>query len=378
MDEPPAPGNGAGGGPARLPWGELALLLDVKDLVVSFPTPDGLVEAVRGVSFAVEVGKTLGVVGESGSGKSVAAQTVIGLTRGARVSGSALFEGRDLLQMSRKELREVRGSKIGMVFQDPLSSLHPFYRVGWQVSEAIRAHEKVSKAVARRRAVELLGLVGIPHPERRVDDYPHQFSGGMRQRAMIAIALALNPSLVIADEPTTALDVTVQAQVLELMKRLQVELGMAIIMITHDLGIIADMADEVMIMYAGKVMETASRRDAYYRPHHPYTSGLLESLPQSGHEGERLVPIPGQPPSLIDPPPGCPFWPRCAFAMPKCRAEVPPLREVPGALGHRSACWLPLELTGHSVEADAARHLASVAEGGVAMSAAGGEAGHGR
>jgi oligopeptide/dipeptide ABC transporter ATP-binding protein len=350
--------------------------LEVKDLVVTFPTPDGLVEAVRGVNFAVEVGKTLGVVGESGSGKSVAAQTVIGLTRGARVSGSALFDGRDLLQMSRKELREVRGSKIGMVFQDPLSSLHPFYRVGWQVTEAIRAHERVSKPVARRRAVELLGLVGIPHPERRVDDYPHQFSGGMRQRAMIAIALALNPSLVIADEPTTALDVTVQAQVLELMKQLQAELGMAIIMITHDLGIIADMA--VMIMYAGKVMEVANRHDVYYRPHHPYTAGLLESLPQSGHEGERLVPIKGQPPSLIAPPPGCPFWPRCAFAMPRCRAEVPPLRDVPGTTGHRSACWLPLELTGHSVEVDAARHLASAAEGGVAMSAAGGGTGHGR
>ncbi len=348
------------------------MLLEVKDLVVSFPTPDGLVEAVRGVSFAVGAGKTLGVVGESGSGKSVTAQTVIGLTRGARVSGSALFEGRDLLKMSRDQLRQVRGSKIGVVFQDPLSSLHPFYKVGWQIEEAIRAHEKVSRAEARRRAVELLGLVGIPHPARRVDDYPHQFSGGMRQRAMIAIALALNPSLVIADEPTTALDVTVQAQVLELMKRLQAELGMAIIMITHDLGIIADMADEVMIMYAGKVMETASRHDLYYEPHHPYTTGLLGSLPQSGHEGERLVPIPGQPPSLIGPPPGCPFWPRCGFAMPKCRLEVPPLRAVPGAPGHTSACWLPLELTGYSVEVDAARHLAAVAEGATAVATASG------
>jgi peptide/nickel transport system ATP-binding protein len=345
------------------------LLLEVNDLVVSFPTPDGLVEAVRGVSFAVDTGQTLGVVGESGSGKSVAAQTVIGLTRGARVSGRALFDGRDLLKMSRSELRQVRGSDISMVFQDPLSSLHPFYKVGWQISEAIRAHEKVSKTEARKRAIDLLGLVGIPHPARRVDDYPHQFSGGMRQRAMIAIALALNPKLVIADEPTTALDVTVQAQVLELMKRLQAEFGMAIIIITHDLGIIADMADQVMIMYAGRVMETANRRDIYYQPHHPYTSGLLESLPQSGHEGERLLPIAGQPPSLIGPPPGCPFWPRCSFAMPKCRTDVPPFRPLPGAPEHRSACWLPLELVGRSPEVDAARHLASVAEGGRALSA---------
>ncbi|HYA45873.1 MAG TPA: ABC transporter ATP-binding protein, partial [Acidimicrobiales bacterium] len=334
----------------------------MKDLVVSFPTPDGVVEAVRGVSFALDEGSTLGVVGESGSGKSVAAQTMIGLTRGALVSGSALFEGRDLLEMSREELKAVRGPKIAMVFQDPLSSLHPYYKIGWQIAEAIRAHEKVGKAAARRRAVELLGMVGIPHPERRVDDYPFQFSGGMRQRAMIAIALSLNPSLLIADEPTTALDVTVQAQVLELMMRLQAELGMAIIVITHDLGIIAGMADQVMIMYGGQVMETASRRDMYYSPHHPYTSGLLESLPQSGHEGERLLPIQGQPPSLIGPPSGCPFWPRCGFAMPRCRAETPPLRPIAGPGDHRSACWLPLDLLGHSVLVDAARHLASVVE----------------
>jgi peptide/nickel transport system ATP-binding protein len=347
------------------------LLLEVNDLAVSFPTPDGVVEAVRGVTFAVAAGSTLGIVGESGSGKSVAAQTVMGLTRHARISGSALFNGQELLKMGREELRAVRGSKIGMVFQDPLSSLHPYYKVGWQITEAIRAHQKVGKAQAHRRAVELLSMVGIPNPERRVDDYPHQFSGGMRQRAMIAMALALHPSLLIADEPTTALDVTVQAQVLELMKHLQHELGMAIIIITHDLGIIADMADQVLIMYAGKVMETANRRDTYYLPHHPYTSGLLESLPQSGHEGERLLPIPGQPPSLIAPPSGCPFWPRCSFAMPKCRVEAPPLRQLPGSPEHRSACWLHLELTGHSVEVDAARHLASVAEGGAELSSAG-------
>ena len=346
------------------------LLLDVQDLVVSFPTPDGVVEAVRGVSFAVGSGKTLGIVGESGSGKSVAAQTVIGLTRGARISGRALFDGADLLKMSRADLQAVRGARIGMVFQDPLSSLHPDYKVGWQITEAIRTHERVTRAQAHRRAVELLGMVGIPNPESRVNDYPHQFSGGMRQRAMIAMALALHPSLVIADEPTTALDVTVQAQVLELMKHLQADLGMAIIIITHDLGIIADMADQVIIMYGGRVMETAGRRDAYYRPHHPYTSGLLNSLPQSGHEGERLSPIPGQPPSLIEPPPGCPFWPRCSFAMPRCRSEVPPLRGLPGPPVHRSACWLPVELTGSSEEVDAGRRLASAASGGVALSAA--------
>jgi oligopeptide/dipeptide ABC transporter ATP-binding protein len=330
----------------------------VQDLVVSFPTPDGVVEAVRGVSYSVDTGKTLGIVGESGSGKSVSAQTVIGLTRGARVRGCAWFDGSDLLRMSPGELQKLRGDKISMVFQDPLSSLHPYYKVGWQIVEAIRAHERVPKARARKRAVELLRMVGIPHPERRVDDYPHQFSGGMRQRAMIAIALALDPALVIADEPTTALDVTVQAQVLELMKGLQAELGMAIIMITHDLGVIADMADQVVIMYGGKVMETAGRRDTYYRPHHPYTCGLLGSLPQSGHEGERLFSIAGQPPSLIKPPPGCPFWPRCRFAMVKCRSEAPLLRPVAGP-EHRSACWLPVELTGISGEVDSARRAAS-------------------
>jgi peptide/nickel transport system ATP-binding protein len=322
------------------------------------------------VSFAVERGKTLGIVGESGSGKSVATQTVVGLTRGARISGHAWFEGRDLLTASRAELQSVRGKKIGMVFQDPLSSLHPYYRVGWQIVEAVRAHEKVPKAQARQRAVELLTMVGIPHAAERVDDYPHQFSGGMRQRAMIAMALALDPSLLIADEPTTALDVTVQAQVLELTKHLQDVMGMAIILITHDLGIIAGTADQVMIMYAGKVMETAGRHDVYYRAHHPYTSGLLNSLPQSGHEGERLVPVPGQPPSLISPPPGCPFWPRCAFAMAKCRSDAPPLRPLPGAEDHRSACWLPLELTGRTEEVDAARRRASQAEDGAAFSTA--------
>src|SRR5215475_2753596 len=231
-------------------------LLAVEDLTVSFPTADGLVEAVRGISFEVESGKTLGIVGESGSGKSVSTQTIVGLTHGARISGRAVFEGRDLLTMSQEDLRRVRGAQIAMIFQDPLSSLHPQYRVGWQIVEAIRAHQDTSKTAARSRAIELLGLVGIPQPARRVDDYPHQFSGGMRQRAMIAMAIALNPRLLIADEPTTALDVTVQAQIIELMKELQLERQMAMVLITHDLGVVAEVADHVAVMYGGRVVES--------------------------------------------------------------------------------------------------------------------------
>ncbi len=339
-------------------------LLAVEDLHVSFPTADGLVDAVRGVSFGVERGMTLGIVGESGSGKSVATQTILGLTQGARVSGRALFEGEDLLAMGPEQLRSVRGAKIAMIFQDPMSGLHPYYRVGWQITEMIRAHEQVSRAQARRRAVELLGLAGIPQPQRRVNDYPHQFSGGMRQRAMIAMALALNPVLLIADEPTTALDVTVQAQVLEVMERLQEELGTAIIMITHDLGVIAGMADEVVVMYAGQVMEQADRRATYYRPHHPYTVGLLGSLPQAGSPAGELRPIPGQPPSLIDPPPGCPFHPRCRFVMDRCMDQEPPLRPVAGgpAGNHLSACWLPTDLVGLGANPDAERARAAAAQ----------------
>src|SRR6187549_3816892 len=232
-----------------------APLLDVRDLRVAFRTPDGVLEAVSGLSFSVARGQVLGIVGESGSGKSVATQTMVGLTRGARIMGEALFEGQNLLAMAPDELRALRGRAIAMIFQNPLSSLHPLYRVGWQIVEMIQAHESVTPRQARARAIELLGLVGIPRPERRVDDYPHQFSGGMLQRAMIAMALALDPRLLIADEPTTALDVTVQAQILRLMKRLQREFGMAIIMITHDLGVIAGTADEVMVMYAGETME---------------------------------------------------------------------------------------------------------------------------
>jgi peptide/nickel transport system ATP-binding protein len=319
-------------------------LLEVKDLHVSFPTVDGLVQAVRGVSFAVDKGQTLGIVGESGSGKSVSTQTITGLTRGAEISGEALFEGRDLLKMTPKELRAVRGPKVAMIFQDPLSSLHPYYKVGWQIIEMIRAHESdTSKAQARARAIDLLRLVGIPQPDRRVDDFPHQFSGGMRQRAMIAMAMALNPSLLVADEPTTALDVTVQAQVLRVIERLQNEFGTAVILITHDLGVIAEVADDVVVMYAGAQMEVARRDDIFYNNHHPYTEGLLRSLPGYDAERHRLLPIEGQPPSLIRLPHGCPFHPRCPYVMPKCRTETPDLSPVGNAPWHKSACWLPHE-----------------------------------
>ena len=276
-------------------------LLEVTDLRVSFPTSDGQVQAVRGVSFRVERGQTLGIVGESGSGKTVCTQTLLRLTPGADVSGSAMFDGVNLLTLSTDDMRHIRGAQIAAIFQDPLTSLHPLYRVGWQISEMVRAHDKsVTKAQAQRRVVELLTQVGIPQAARRVDDYPHQFSGGMRQRAMIAMALALNPKLIIADEPTTALDATVQAQILDLLLRLQREYDTAIIMITHDLGVIADLADDVMVMYAGRAAEYADRRTLFYRAHHPYTKGLLESIPGSTGATERLVPIAGQPPSLIN------------------------------------------------------------------------------
>jgi oligopeptide/dipeptide ABC transporter ATP-binding protein len=320
----------------------VSTLLDVQDLTVSFSTADGVVQAVRGVSFDVASGKTLGIVGESGSGKSVATQTIVGLTQGARVSGQARFQGRDLLTMRGEELRQVRGAEIALIFQDPLSSLHPQYRVGWQIVESIRAHQKVSKDVARQRTIDLLRRVGIPQPETRLDDYPHQFSGGMRQRAMIAMALVLGPKLVIADEPTTALDVTVQAQIIELMKALQADFGTTIILITHDLGVLAEIADDVVVMYAGRVMERGPRRAVYRSPHHPYTAGLIEALPSRDRGRERLRPIPGQPPSLIGPPAGCPFHPRCRYVFDRCRTERPPLAAV-GPDSHASACWLPAD-----------------------------------
>jgi oligopeptide/dipeptide ABC transporter ATP-binding protein len=321
-------------------------LLEVSDLRVSFPTSDGLVQAVRGVSFSVDRGQTLGIVGESGSGKSVSTQTLLGLTAGADVSGEATFEGRDLLKMVPDELRRVRGAEISMIFQDPLSALHPLYKVGWQIMEMIRAHEpSTSKLQARKRAVDLLKMVGIPQPDRRVDDYPHQFSGGMRQRAMIAMAMSLNPKLLIADEPTTALDVTVQAQVLEVLNRLQQEFGTAIIMITHDLGVIAGMADRVCVMYAGRIIEEAPLRDIFYAQHHPYTAGLLRSIPSAGMTGQRLSSISGQPPSLVTLPSGCSFHPRCPHVMDVCRDKRPLLDPVAGNAAHRSACWLPKDST---------------------------------
>jgi len=351
-------------------------LLEVSDLRVAFRTPDGILQAVRGLSFDVDAGKTLGIVGESGSGKSVSTQTIMGLVRGARVSGTALFEGRDLLTMGSHDLQQIRGAKVGMIFQDPLSSLHPYYKVGWQIGEMIRQHDKsASKTQARARSIDLLRLVGIPQPDRRVDDYPHQFSGGMRQRAMIAMAMALNPELVIADEPTTALDVTVQAQVLQVMKTLQEEFGTAIIMITHDLGVIADMADEVIVMYAGAVMERGDRRTIFYQPHHPYTEGLLESLPAYGDDRERLIPIPGQPPSLINLPSGCPFHPRCPYVFDRCKAETPDLGPVGGDVTHLSACWLPHDLSARNARRkDVIGHALPTPAGAVAGDPAGGEA----
>jgi peptide/nickel transport system ATP-binding protein len=340
-------------------------LLEVKDLHVSFPTADGLVQAVRGVSFDVEPGRTLGIVGESGSGKTVLTQTLLGLTPGAEVEGSALFEGIDLLALSEDELRHVRGERISVIFQDPLTSLHPLYRIGWQISEMIRAHEKsVSKKEAGARAVELLRRVGIPKPETRVNDYPHQFSGGMRQRAMIAMALALEPKLIIADEPTTALDATVQAQILDLLLRLQQDSGTALIMITHDLGVVADIADDVMVMYAGRAAEKAPKRDVFYAPHHPYTKGLLESIPSSKASGARLKPIPGQPPSLINLPSGCKFHPRCGYVFDHCLEEEPVLHPVAERGSHTSACWLPAAAAGLSAEAEELREQVVEAERG--------------
>jgi oligopeptide/dipeptide ABC transporter ATP-binding protein len=324
-------------------------LLDVRDLRVSFETSDGVVDAVRGVSFSVDSGRTLAIVGESGSGKSVTTQTITGLTRGARVTGEAVFEGNDLLKASDSQLRALRGRRIAMIFQDALSSLHPYYKVGWQIVEMIRAHDtSISKSAARERAAELLSRVGIPNAKRRIDDYPHQFSGGMRQRAMIAMAMGLDPVLPVADEPTTALDVTVQAQVLAVMADLQREFGTAIILITHDLGVVAQVADDVVVMYAGSVMEQAPRRELFYRPHHPYTEGLLGSLPGQSGRGDRLTPIPGSPPSLIGLGEGCPFEPRCPYGLDQCRTETPPLREVFDNPDHRSACWLPTDELGRA------------------------------
>jgi peptide/nickel transport system ATP-binding protein len=318
-------------------------LLSVEGLRVSFATDDGIVRAVDGISYAVETGKTLGIVGESGSGKSVASLTTLGLTRmqGAEIEGRMMFEGNDLVALPDEALRRVRGNEIAMIFQDPLSSLHPFYKVGSQLVEAMTAHREISTAAGRKRAVELLGLVGIPDPDRRVDQYPHEFSGGMRQRAMIAMALANEPKLLIADEPTTALDVTVQAQILALLQDLQDRLGMAIIIITHDLGVVAEIADEIAVMYAGRIVEHASTERIFSTPQHPYTWGLLKSIPRlDSPRGEELVPIAGRPPSLINRPSGCHFHPRCPYVRDEHRRVDPQLEPVPGADGHEVACLL--------------------------------------
>jgi oligopeptide/dipeptide ABC transporter ATP-binding protein len=334
-------------------------LLDVTDLRVSFPTADGVVQAVRGVSFSIDAGHTLGIVGESGSGKTVLTQTLLGLSPGGNVSGTAMFGGVNLVGLSQHQLQKIRGAQIAVIFQDPLTSLHPLYRVGWQITEMIRAHDKaITKAQANERAIELLGRVGIPRPRERVRDYPHQFSGGMRQRVMIAMALSLQPKLIIADEPTTALDATIQAQILDLLLRLQRESDTALIMITHDLGVVADIADDVMVMYAGRAAEKASKHDIFYEPHHPYTKGLLESIPNSSAATERLRPITGQPPSLINLPSGCPFHPRCAYVMDRCLTEEPGLIAVGDAGAHRSACWLPIAASGLAGDAEELRRRA--------------------
>jgi peptide/nickel transport system ATP-binding protein len=323
----------------------LSALLEVTDLKTYFRTDDGVVRAVDGVSFTVDKGQTLGIVGESGSGKSVTCLTIMGLNprRSAISSGTALWKGEDLLTASPRRLREIRGSEIAMIFQDPMTSLNPVHKIGDQLAEAMRLHADASKKQARARAVELLKAVGIPRAERRLDDYPHQFSGGMRQRVMIAMALINNPDLLIADEPTTALDVTTQAQILALIEKLQEEFGSAVIMITHDLGVVAEIADDVVVMYAAEVAEKGAVGQIFKKPHHPYTWGLMGSLPRLDADVERLVQIQGQPPSLLRPPSGCRFHPRCPYVMPICKERDPGLLPVSDDPGHLQSCHLDEE-----------------------------------
>jgi len=317
-------------------------LLQVRDLRTQFNTREGLVYAVNGISYSLEEGETLGIVGESGCGKSVSVLSLMRLIPeppGKIVGGQAIFQGRDLLKMSSDEIRHVRGAQIAMVFQDPMTSLNPVLTIGRQLTEALELHLGMSKQQARQRAVELLRMVNIPEAETHLNDYPHQFSGGMRQRVMIAMALSCNPQILIADEPTTALDVTIQAQIVDLVKRLRDELGMAIIWITHDLGIIAGLAQRVIVMYAGFIIEEAPVKELYANPRHPYTLGLLGSLPRVDEtEHRRLVSIEGLPPDLVGLPPGCPFAPRCVYAIERCRKENPPLESV--GPGHQKACWV--------------------------------------
>lgn len=317
-------------------------ILEVKDLHVSFDTYGGEVKAVRGMSFEVKKGETVAIVGESGCGKSVTAQSILQLIPKPPVQykkGSIVFNGEDLLKKNEKEMQKVRGNEIGIIFQDPMTSLNPTMKIGRQIMESLVKHQRINRREAHNRAVELLGLVGIPQPDERVYQYPHEFSGGMRQRAMIAVALACKPALLIADEPTTALDVTIQAQILELMKDIQTKTGTSIILITHDLGIVADICDRVIVMYAGQVVESGTVDDIFYRPRHTYTKGLLKSVPRLDmNRDEQLSPIIGTPPDLIHPPVGCPFFARCTNAMNICRDHNPELEIVED--NHFVACWL--------------------------------------
>jgi oligopeptide/dipeptide ABC transporter ATP-binding protein len=319
-------------------------LLEVRGLKVEFATEDGIVHAVDGVDFELTRGQVLGIVGESGCGKSVTAMTLLGLTRGsnARFEGEVLYKGENLLALPEERLRRYRGTELAMIFQDPMTSLNPVYRIGDQIVEMITAHEDIGRKQARRRAVELLREVGIPNPEQRAAAYPHEFSGGMRQRAMIAMALSCQPDVLIADEPTTALDVTIQAQIIELIGRLKDDFGSSVILITHDLGVVADIADEILVMYAGRVVERGQKREVFYDAQHPYTWGLLGSIPRVDREKQRrLHSIAGSPPSLIHPPRGCKFRPRCPHAFNKC-LEEPGLEDRVGD-GHLDRCWLDIE-----------------------------------
>jgi peptide/nickel transport system ATP-binding protein len=327
-------------------------LLEVKNLHVALPTTAGMLRAVDGIDFNIEEGETLGIVGESGSGKSVTCLAMLGLLGEAEVSGEVLFQGNDLLKCSRQELRATRGNSIGMVFQDPLASLNPYHRVGWQIVEAIQAHDRVPRRRARARAAELLTSVGIAQAAQRLDDFPHQFSGGMRQRVMIAMALANNPAILICDEPTTALDVSVQAQILDLIERLQEQFGIAVIFVTHNLGVVAQVADRVMVMYAGRVVETGNLMEIFRRSAHPYTWGLLSSIPNltdattvpaASTTSRRLQSIGGLPPNPLSMPSGCRFHPRCPYVMEICRTVEPSYEVVEGEQGHLFACHLPFE-----------------------------------
>ena len=326
-------------------------LLAIRDLTVTFPTADGDVHAVRGVDYALRRGEVLGIVGESGSGKSVSSLAVMGLLpKTARIQGSITFQGEELLGLSERKLMKVRGKKIAMIFQDPMTSLNPVYKIGFQLEEAILAHNEIPKEQARKRAVELLEIVGIPFPAKRIDQFPHEFSGGMRQRVVIAIAMANNPDVIIADEPTTALDVTVQAQVLESLRTAQRETGAAMVLITHDLGVVAGQADRVLVMYAGKPVEIGSVDDIYYNPRMPYTLGLLGSLPRLDvGRAERLTPIQGSPPSLLSLPPGCPFMPRCPLAKDLCAEQEPELT-ITDNPDHSAACHYSALLAGKQAD----------------------------